>query len=166
MLADGYPSHNDNALRNDAFADYQRRAYKAVPAPRAYHNGVVTPHAAFLALDFAPEASLANLAKLCQDFDIYGPWGFWDAVNVTTGEVARFVLALDQGMIMMALGNALSHNRVQRYFADTSIETALRPLLAMEEFTAGSTTGLAPDALPVDWPIAARQAQARVTVHG
>ena len=53
------------------------------PAPSAYTNGVVTPHAAFLALRWAPRAVLANLAALERDFpDMYGEWGFRDSVNV------------------------------------------------------------------------------------
>ena len=157
MLADGYTSNNDNTLVDYGFPGRPGRGARLSPPPSAYTNGVVTPHAVFLALDFAPEASLANLEKLCQDFDIYGKWGFWDAVNIATGEVSRSVLALDQGMIMMALGNALCHNRPQRYFADGMVEAAIRPLLALEEFTAGSTTGMMPDALLVDWPVAARE---------
>lgn len=156
MLGDGYASNNDNTLGDYGFADRPGRGPRLSPSPGAYTNGVVTPHAVFLALDFAPAASLANLAKLCQDFDIYGPWGFWDAVNVTTGEVSRSVLALDQGMIMMALGNALCHNRPQRYFARGLVEAALRPLLALEAFTVGSTVDSTPDALLVDWPVATR----------
>jgi len=165
LWAAGYASYNDNPWVDDGFAHHLSRDPKRAPPPSISPQGVVTPHAVFLALDFAPEASLMNLEKLCQDFAIYGPWGFWDSVNVATGEVARFVLALDQGMIMMALGNALCHNRPQRYFADGLIEAALRPLLALEQFTAGATTGLAPDTLPVDWLTAARQEPARVTVR-
>ena len=34
------------------------------PAPTSYGDGVVTPHASFLALRYAPKAALANLAKI------------------------------------------------------------------------------------------------------
>ncbi len=157
MLADGYASNNDNTLVDYGFTDRPGRGPRASPLPSAYTNGVVTPHAVFLALDFAPTASLANLEKLGQDFAIYGPWGFWDAVNVATGEVSHTVLALDQGMIMMALGNVLCHNRPQRYFADGIVAATIRPLLALEEFSAGSTSGITLDALLVDWPVAAKE---------
>jgi hypothetical protein len=40
-------------------------------------------------------------------------------------------------MVMAALGHELTGGRLQRYFTDGSIERAVRPLLAMEEFTAG-----------------------------
>ena len=53
------------------------------------------------------EAALANLANLERDFDVYGEGGFYDAVDVVTGTVSRYYLALDQGMVMAALANEL-----------------------------------------------------------
>jgi Putative glucoamylase/Protein of unknown function (DUF3131) len=102
-----------------------------------YGEGVVTPHAAFLALDFAPEAALANLAALRQRFpDVYGVGGFKDTVNVATGQIADRYLALDQGMVMAAVANALQGDRLQGYLAVT-LQPSLEPLMAMEEFAAG-----------------------------
>jgi hypothetical protein len=98
---------------------------------------VVTPHASFLAMAFDRRAALANLARLRRDFDVYGEGGFYDAVNVDTGQVSRFWLALDQGMVMAAVGNELAGDRLQRYFSRGAVERAVRPLLAREEFTAG-----------------------------
>ncbi len=51
------------------------------PAPTAYGDGVVTPHASFLALRYARDAALENLANIREDFDSYGPGGFYDAVG-------------------------------------------------------------------------------------
>ena len=68
---------------------------------------MVTPHAAFLGLRYAPRETLANLARLERDFDVYTPWGFLDSVNVDSGVVSTSYLSLDQGMIMAAIGNAL-----------------------------------------------------------
>ena len=42
-----------------------------------------------------------------------------------------------QGMVMAALGNELTGGRLQRYFTSGPVERAVRPLLAMEAFTAG-----------------------------
>ena len=67
-------------------------------------------------LEFAPEEALANLEKLRNDFDVYTELGFYDAVNVNTGEVSPYYLALDQGMIMAALGNYLRNDRLEHYF--------------------------------------------------
>jgi hypothetical protein len=107
----------------------------AKPQP-TFGDGVVTPHASFLALDFARKEALKNLEKLAKHFDAYGPGGFYDAIDVVTGKVSRYHLALDQGMIMAAIANELTHDRLQRYFA-REVESSIRPLIGMEEFTAG-----------------------------
>jgi hypothetical protein len=102
-----------------------------------YGQGVVTPHAAFLALDFAPEAAMDNLRNLADDFDgMYGHGGFKDAVNVATGQVANRYLALDQGMVIAAIANELTDDALQDYLAVT-LQPALQPLMAIEEFGAG-----------------------------
>ena len=116
----------------------------STPMP-AYGQGVVTPHASAIALDFAPDAAFANLVNLETDFvteetgfaDLYGPGGFKDAVNVATGQVADRYLSLDQGMFMAAVANELRNDRLQHYFSHGAVEQALRPLMAMEEFGAG-----------------------------
>lgn len=105
----------------------------------AYGQGVVTPHAAFLALDFAPEATLANLANLADFTGLYGRGGFKDAVNVATGQIADRYLALDQGMVIAALANELTDDGLQAYLAVT-LEPSLAPLMAIEEFGAGRIT--------------------------
>ena len=134
MQADGYPSNDDNTFVDHGYGDCR----PALPDPpaSAYTNGVVTPHASFLALDQAPHAALDNLARLRSHFAIYGAGGFYDAVNVDSGAVARFYLALDQGMAMAGAVNALTGDDLQKLFAPT-IEERVRPLLAMEQFGAG-----------------------------
>ena len=97
----------------------------------------MTPHAAFLALDFDRAATLANLSALAADFPgLYGRGGFKDAVNVATGQVADRYLSLDQGMVIAALANELTNNRLQGYLAVT-LQPSLQPLMAIEEFGAG-----------------------------
>lgn len=105
-----------------------------------YGEGVVTPHAAFLALDFAPDAALDNLRALRDDFrGIYGQGGFKDSVNVATGMVADRYLALDQGMVIVAIANELLDDRIQDYLAQT-LADSLVPLMAVEQFGAGRMT--------------------------
>ena len=102
-----------------------------------YGEGEVTPHAAFLALDFDREATLANLGNLAADFPgLYGRGGFKDAVNVATGKIADRYLSLDQGMVLAAIANELTGNQLQGYLAVTLLP-ALQPLMAMEQFGAG-----------------------------
>ena len=106
----------------------------AVPPPASYGAGVVTPHASFLALRFAPNAALGNLDKLRRNFDAYGPGGFYDAVNVTTGAVSKAYLALDQGMVLAAATNALRGDVLRNTFSRGPM-SALRPVMAMEDWT-------------------------------
>ena len=104
------------------------------PAPTSYGDGVVTPHASFLALRYARGASLENLANLRQDFDAYGPGGFYDAIDVGTGTVSKRYLSLDQGMVMAALGNALAGDDMRKYVGQGAVEKKLRPLMRQEVF--------------------------------
>jgi Putative glucoamylase/Protein of unknown function (DUF3131) len=102
-----------------------------------YGEGVVTPHAAFLALDFDRAATLENLTNLAADFPgLYGRGGFKDAVNIATGEIADRYLALDQGMVLAGIANELLDDQLQDYMAVT-LEPSLRPLMQVEQFGAG-----------------------------
>jgi hypothetical protein len=56
--------------------------------------------------------------------------------------VSRFWLALDQGMVMAALGNELAGDRLQWYFSQGAVERAVRPLLAREESPPAADTCL------------------------
>ena len=84
-----------------------RRCRPARPDPpaSAYTNGVVTPHASFLALATRRTRRSTTSRSLRSHFDVYGKGGFYDAVNVgNSGRVARSYLALDQGMVMARRG--------------------------------------------------------------
>ena len=97
----------------------------------------MTPHASFLALPYARRAALDNLARLRRDFDAYGEGGFYDAVNVDSGQVSPLWLALDQGMVMAALGNELAGDRLQRYLTRGAVELGRPAPAGHGEFTAG-----------------------------
>jgi hypothetical protein len=125
----GYPSDVEGSNYDGGFGDCR----PAGPAP-TYGDGVVTPHAVFLAMRYAPQAALSNLARIERNLHAYGPGGFYDAVAVRSGQVARRYLALDQGMILGAIGNQLAGDDIRRGFVDPSVERTLRPLLAMETF--------------------------------
>jgi hypothetical protein len=141
MEPNGYTSDQERTLVDAGFRDPSGTGYcpgrEPQPAPASYGRGVVTPHASFLALEFAPGAALKNLARLKRNFDAYGWGGFYDAIDVKTPKVSQFYLALDQGMIMAAIANALDDDGLQHYFTRGAIQREIKPLLAMEEFTAG-----------------------------
>jgi len=132
----GYPSNNDYTLIDHGFPGCPGREPQPDPPPSAYTNGVVTPHAVFLALRWAPEEAMQNLANLERDFDIYTRWGFRDSVNVDTGVVSPYYLSLDQGMIMAAIGNALGHDMLRKAFATTEFKQRVKPVIAVETFNA------------------------------
>jgi len=133
----GYPSNEDATLVDHGFAGCPDRPAQPDPPPSAYTNGVVTPHAAFLALRWAPREAVDNLRRLERDFPgMYGKWGFRDSVNVDSGVVSDSYLSLDQGMAMGALGNALGGDVLRHAFATQQTERALRPVIGVEEFGA------------------------------
>jgi hypothetical protein len=140
MDPNGNPSNEDRTLVDHGYPGCPgARPAQPDPPPSAYTNGVVTPHAAFLALRFAPDATIANVTKLARDFpDLYGKWGFRDSVNVQTKVVSKSYLSLDQGMIMASVGNALGDDVLRAAFAGREEERALRPVIGAERF---STSG-------------------------
>ena len=101
---------------------------------KGYKPRVVTPHASVLALEYAPEAVIKNLRKLIELYDIYGEYGFYDAVTVEVdhekenskvGLVARKYLALDQGMIFVSINNYLNQGAIrERFHSDPVMKTA------------------------------------------
>ena len=101
-----------------------------------YAQYAVTPHASFLALPVLPQEALANIMNLRSLYPgIYGPYGFFDAVNPTTGSIGHRYLVLDQSMIMAGLDNALENGAMQQHFGSDPIGAAVRPYLALEQFS-------------------------------
>jgi hypothetical protein len=106
------------------------------PTP-TYGDGVVTPHASFLAMMHEPTQAYDNLAKIEDELRAYGSGGFFDAVAVRSGTIARRYLSLDQAMVMGCIGNVLADNVIRRAFSTREVELALRPVIGLEEFGAG-----------------------------
>lgn len=135
ISSDGYAS---DVERTDVDGGYEGCREATNPTPD-FGDGVVTPHAAFLALPYARDEVLDNLAGIEHDLGAYGPGGFYDAVAVGSGKVAERYLSLDQSMIMAAIGNELLNDRLKRYFVDHGFEKTVRPLVAQVRF--GSDLG-------------------------
>ncbi|MFA5159805.1 MAG: glucoamylase family protein [Candidatus Omnitrophota bacterium] len=106
---------------------------------KGYKSGVVTPHASALALEYAPKQVVANLRKLIKLYDIYGEYGFYDAVTVATGKIARKYLALDQGMILLAINNYLNHGALRNRFHEDPEMKKGENLLTAEKFFAAAS---------------------------
>lgn len=101
---------------------------------KGYKEGVVTPHAAVLGLEFAPQETIQNLRELTRRYPIYGEYGFYDAVTVATGKVAYKYLALDQAMILITLNNYLNDGAIRKRFHLDPINEKALPLLTKEKF--------------------------------
>lgn len=129
----GYPSDRE---KTDVDAGYEGCREATNPTP-TFGDGVVTPHASFLALPYAPREAVANLRNIETELGAYGDGGFYDAVAVRSNTHAARYLSLDQGMILGALGNVLGKDVLHRSFGTRSVEKVLRPLIGQEEFGAG-----------------------------
>ncbi len=97
-------------------------------------HATVTPHATFLALDYAPEAVQKNM-KALKKLKMYGKYGFYDSVNMETGEIAKAYLALDQGMIIVSIANYLEDGVIRDYFHSDPIGKKPEELLEREVFS-------------------------------
>jgi hypothetical protein len=96
-------------------------------------EGVISPYAAFLALDTLPEHAIDNLRRMLELYPIYGEYGFYDSVNVRTGRVNTQYLALDQGMILAALANYLRQGVLKEHFHRDEVGQKAESLLGAEE---------------------------------
>jgi hypothetical protein len=137
MNPDGYPSDVENTNVDNGYDDC-RPATNPTPT---FGDGVVTPHAAFLALPYAPRESLDNLKGIKTNLKAYGPGGFYDSVATRSGTIAKRYLSLDQGIVMGTLGNALGQDMLRQAFSTGAVEKTVRPLIAMEEFGSGYVDG-------------------------
>jgi len=128
--AEGYASDVEST---DVDLGFEGCREAANPEPE-FGDGVVTPHASFLALPYDKKAVLENLERIEDDLGAYGPGGFLDATTTSSGQVSDTYLSLDQSMIMGAIVNELKDDRLKDYFVDRSFEKKLRPLVAQQIF--------------------------------
>lgn len=133
MRPDGYPSDMEHSDYYDG--SYQPRTGSS-PDP-AWGDGVITPHAAFLAMQYEPRQAFDNLVKIERELKAYGEGGFYDAVAVKSGVIAKRYLSLDQAMVLGAIGNVFCDNVIRRHFIKGAIQSTIRPLIGIEEFGAG-----------------------------
>jgi hypothetical protein len=133
MNPTGYFSDQESTDYDIGFGDCREGTN---PNP-TFGDGVVTPHASFLAMMHEPQQAFANLTGIETDLGAYGDGGFFDAVATRSGTIARRYLSLDQAMVMGAVGNVLCGDVIRDAFATPAVEKALRPVIGMEEFGAG-----------------------------
>jgi hypothetical protein len=97
-------------------------------------DGIVTPHATFLALELRPQAVIRNLKVMLKNYNIYGKYGFYDSVDVDTGKVAYKYMALDQGMSLVSMNNFINKGIIRERFHRDPYIQKVEHLLGMEDF--------------------------------
>ncbi len=137
MRPDGYPSDMERTNYYDGSYGPRTDGSSATPA---WGDGVVTPHAAFLAMQYEPAEAYQNLVKIETDLKAYGEGGFYDAVAVTSRTIAQRYLSLDQAMVLGAIGNVFCDNVIRRHFIKGEVQAKIKPLIGIEEFGAGVIT--------------------------
>jgi hypothetical protein len=102
------------------------KGYKDIP--------IITPHVSFLALDVLPEEAIKNMRHLLTQFDMYGEYGFYDAIETRPNVVSYRYLALDQAMIFISCVNYLRNDAIKKVFHQDKIAQAVEELLSIEDF--------------------------------
>jgi len=126
----GYPvwGMSPSAVPEGGYSEYGAKPMGS----KGYKDGAVSPHASILALEVAPEIVVTNMRRLIEKYDIYGEYGFYDAVNPKTGQVALRYLALDQGMIFVALNNYLNDGAIRKRFNQDPLNEKAKAVLTAE----------------------------------
>ncbi|MBU0881558.1 MAG: DUF3131 domain-containing protein, partial [Candidatus Omnitrophica bacterium] len=84
-------------------------------------NGVMAPHAIFLALDVAPSEAMSNINEMLRLYpQIFGKYGAYDSVNAKTGAVSSQYVAVNQAMSFIAMVNYIKDGTIQDRFASNA----------------------------------------------
>ncbi|MEP6629559.1 MAG: glucoamylase family protein [Lapillicoccus sp.] len=130
MNPTGYYSDEQNTNPDIGFGTC-RAATNPTPT---FGDGVVTPHASFLAMMHEPDEAYTNQVNIEDRLRAYASGGFLDAVATRSGTLSHFYFSLDQAMVMGALGNVLADDIVRTAFCGNDAERLLRPVIGMEVF--------------------------------
>lgn len=95
---------------------------------------IITPHVSFLALDVLPEEAIENIRLLLSEFDMYGEYGFYDAIDLQANMVSYRYLALDQAMVFISCANYLKNDVIKKLFHQDKIAQTVEHLLSVEDF--------------------------------
>lgn len=102
--------------------------YSAHGAPPAQNdNGTITPTAAASSIAFAPEIVIPALHNMYDTYqaNLWGPYGFKDAFNLTANWWATDYLGIDQGPIVMMIENWRNGSVWSRFMQEPAIQNGL-----------------------------------------
>lgn len=95
----------------------------------------VTPHATFLALEYLDDDALLENVRQFQQWGARGDYGFYDSIELASGEPTTSYLVLDQGMSVGAIANRLTGGALREHFHADPVADAAERLLTTERFT-------------------------------
>lgn len=92
--------------------------------------GVITPTAAISSLPYTPEQSLRAIRHFYYRLGdkLWGPYGFYDAFNVSAGWWANSYLAIDQGPIVTMIENYRSGLLWKLFMSNPEVQSGLTKL--------------------------------------
>lgn len=92
--------------------------------------GVITPTAALSSMPYTPEQSLKALHFFYYQLGdrLWGPYGFYDAFNLTEGWTADSYLAIDQGPIVVMIENYRTGLLWDLFMSAPEVQTGLEKL--------------------------------------
>jgi hypothetical protein len=102
--------------------------YQAHGAPPAQaDNGTIAPTAPISSIPFAQEICLPVIRNLWNNYkaQMWGPYGFKDAFNLSYNWYATDVLGIDQGPILIMIENYRTGQPWARMMQDANIQTGL-----------------------------------------
>ncbi|WP_440009861.1 glucoamylase family protein [Halomicrococcus sp. SG-WS-1] len=98
-------------------------------------EGIVTPHATFLALEYADDRDVLENIRTLRRYGAESQFGFYDSVDVVSGAVTKSYLILDQAMVLAPIANYLMDGVLRDHFHGTSVGSRPEELLSTETFS-------------------------------
>jgi hypothetical protein len=92
--------------------------------------GVITPTAALSSFPYTPEQSMKALKFFYYTVGdrLWGPYGFYDAFNLTEGWTANSYLAIDQGPIVVMIENYRTGLLWELFMSAPEVQQAINEL--------------------------------------
>jgi hypothetical protein len=100
----------------------------------AIKDQIVAPHASVLAIEDFPVEVVKNLKQLEAMGSRSADRGFYDSIDISTGQHSQQFLLLDQAMLFLSLANYLHHNVVRDWFgSDAMVREGRREIVDFAE---------------------------------
>ncbi len=110
-------------------------------------DGTITPTAAISSMPYAPEESIAAFKNLYHKYgkEIWGPFGFKDAFNVSQNWYASSYLAIDEGPIIDMVENYRSQLLWKNFMGNPEVQPMLDSIGFVSDITGIKTEEKTPD---------------------